>query len=299
MIKPARKSVAIPSNVKNILLSLLGCIITAFSIDCILRPNDLTTSGVTGISIIIEKLTHINYSYINMALTIVVLLITLFTIGKKQVFKILLVSIIYSLILMGFQQIDIKIVTSDKLLAVIYNAVTYGVGVGIVLRCGFSFGGTDTVALVLHKTLFKFTKVSNILLILDAVIIAISAFIFGLETAMYSLVNHIVAIQVINFMLYKIGTKLYRVQIITSQITPLSDYIMNTLGRGITLHKVLGGYTNEEKVQMVTVCSPNEMLKIRNKVATLDCKAFIEVTPVLAVHAEGRRFSSLTKELEK
>lgn len=287
-----------PPYIKNVLLSLLGCIITAFSIDCILKPNDLTTSGVTGIAIIIEKLTNINYSYINMALTIVVLLITLFTIGKKHVLKILFVSVLYSLILMGFQQIDVKIVTSDRLLAVIYNAVTYGVGVGIVLRCGFSFGGTDTLALVIHKTLLKFTKISSILLVIDAVIIVISGFIFGLETAMYSLINHIVAIQVINFMLYKIGTKLYRMEIITTQTEPLSHYIMSDLGRGITLHQVLGGYTKEQKIQIVTVCAPNEMLRIRNKVASLDSKAFIEVTPVLSVHAEGRRFNSLTKEID-
>ncbi len=282
---------------RNLLLSILGCFLTAFSIDCILKPNGLTTSGMTGVSIICERLTGINYSYINMGFTIIILLLTLITLGRKEVLKIIFISLIYSVMLMLFQQIDFEIKTSDRFLAMIYNAVTYGVGVGLVLRCGFTFGGTDTVAKILRKTILKFSSISSILMIIDAIVVIASGFVFGLETAMYSLLNHIIAIKVIEYMIYKIGTQLYHMHIISSSSDIIGRYIMSEFGRGVTLHKVVGGYTMEEKTQVVTVCSPKEMLMIRNMVASIDKAAFIEVIPVLSVHAEGRRFNSLRSDL--
>ena len=49
------------SNIKKVLYETIyltiACIITAFAVNNILRPNGLITSGITGIAIILEKYT--------------------------------------------------------------------------------------------------------------------------------------------------------------------------------------------------------------------------------------------------
>ena len=53
------------ANVKKILFDTLyltiGCFITAFAVNYILKPNGLITSGITGLAILLEKYLQINY----------------------------------------------------------------------------------------------------------------------------------------------------------------------------------------------------------------------------------------------
>ncbi len=50
--------------IKNYIFLVIGCFITAFASNCILKPSGLSTSGITGLSIVIENITGINYTYI-------------------------------------------------------------------------------------------------------------------------------------------------------------------------------------------------------------------------------------------
>ena len=127
----------------NIIYLIIGCIITAFSVNYILKPNGLITSGITGLSIILEKYTHINYSYIYYFITFIILIITYLLMGKKEIMKIIFLSILYPTVLLVMQSIEFKFVENDLLLASIYFSIFYGAGVGMILRRGFSFGGTD------------------------------------------------------------------------------------------------------------------------------------------------------------
>ena len=56
------------NNFKKILYDTLylsvGCFITAFSVNYILKPNGLITSGITGLAIILEKYLLIDYYFI-------------------------------------------------------------------------------------------------------------------------------------------------------------------------------------------------------------------------------------------
>ena len=46
------------------LIVYIGCVIQAFSIVCILKPNNLTVGGITGLSLTIGKLLNFNYTII-------------------------------------------------------------------------------------------------------------------------------------------------------------------------------------------------------------------------------------------
>ena len=71
-----------------------------------------------------------------------------------------------------------------------------GLGVGLVLRSGANTGGTD----ILGQILARYTPLSmgTSLFLVDAVIIAASAFIFSLEMALYAIMTvYIVSVTIV------------------------------------------------------------------------------------------------------
>ncbi|WP_019227269.1 YitT family protein [Sedimentibacter sp. B4] len=274
----------------------IGCLITAFSVNYILKPNGLITSGITGLAIVLEKYLHINYSYIYYFATLIILLITFVLMGKKEIMKIIFLSVLYPTVLLAMQSFEFKFVENDLLLASIYFSLFYGLGVGMILRKGFSFGGTDTLARILNKKAFPSINVSYIMLVLDGFVIITAAFAFGRNIALYSIISQLVITKVCDYIMFGFGTKLYKLEIISSKYEEISKFIMFELGRGVTLINVTGCYTNEEKVQIESVCSPNQAVMIQKLIKQVDSTAFVKVLPVINVWGKGIRFIDISSE---
>ena len=288
-------------NVKTILYNMvylfIGSFITAFSVNCILKPNGLITSGLTGLSIILESIVNINYSYIYYLMTFIVFIVTYFLMGKKEIIKIAFLSVLYPTILLIMQDFEFKFIENDLLLATIYYSIFSGIGIGMILRKGFSFGGTDTIARILHKKLFPSINVSYIMLILDGMVILIAAFAFGRNIALYSVISQFIVAKVCDYVIFGFATKLYKLEIISCKYEEISKYIMFQLGRGVTVFNIKGGYTNVEKVQIESVCSPHQSILIQNYIKENDPSAFVKVMPIISVWGRGHRFKDINKDV--
>lgn len=280
----------------NTIYLIVGCIITAFSVNYILKPNGLITSGITGLAIILEKYININYSYIYYFITFIILIITYLLMGKKEIVKIIFLSVLYPTVLLVMQNFEFKFVEDDLLLASIYFSIFYGIGVGMILRKGFSFGGTDTIARILNKRLFPSVNVSYLMLALDGIVIILSAFAFGRNIALYSVISQIIVTKVCDYIMFGFGTKLYKLEIISSKYEEISSFIMLQLGRGVTVYKTRGGYTNEEKTQIESVCSPHQSILIQKFIKEIDQAAFVKVLPIISVWGKGNRFVDINIE---
>jgi len=287
------KSINIKKLIYDTLYLTVGCLITAFSVNYILKPNGLITSGITGVAIILEKNMHINYSYIYYFLTVIILAITFILMGKKEIFKIAFLSVLYPTVLLLMQNYQFKFVENDLLLASIYFSVFYGIGVGMILRKGFSFGGTDTLARILNKKLFPSINVSYLMLVLDGFVIIIAAFVYGRNIALYSIISQLIVTKVCDYIMFGLGSKLYKLEIISDKFEEISKYIMHDLKRGVTLVNIKGCYTNENKVQLITVCSPIQSIMIQKFIKEKDSKAFVDILPIVSVWGIGNRFINI------
>jgi len=69
---------------------------------------------------------------------------------------------------------------------------------------------------------------------------------------------------------------------------------MFELGRGVTLFKIKGCYTNEEKIQIESICSPNQAVMIQKFIKQNDTTAFVKVLPVINVWGKGIRFIDIS-----
>lgn len=279
--------------IKKYVLMVIGCVITAFAASTILKPNGLCTSGITGLSILLEKVVGINYSYIYYIITFIIIIITLFTLGKKEVMNIIILSVLYPTTLLILEKFKIEFVSDDMFLVVVCFSVLYGLGVGIILRLNFSFGGTDTLSKIIQKNFVPFLNINMVMLILDGIVLILSAFIFGLKVALYGIISQLIFTKVVDYVMFAVGTKLYKHQIISEKYYEISQFIMKDLGRGVTLSQVTGAYTNKNKMQVLCVCSPKESVKIKNFISKIDKNAYVEVLPVVSVWGIGLRFKRI------
>ena len=166
------------------LVLIMGATIVGISVGSVLLPSKLSTGGFTGIATILHYIMKLPASAVLLALNIPIFLLVWKVIGFKYGFR--------SLIGMIFCSLGIKlgeffgVLTTESILAAIYGGILSGLGIALTYRAGGSTGGTDLVAkLVQIKK--PHMNLSEILLIVDGMIIATSAIVFNsIEVALYS-----------------------------------------------------------------------------------------------------------------
>ena len=94
--------------IKQACMLIAGCLCCSISTNWILIPNGLAAPGITGISLTVEHFTGINYSFVYYAITILILITTWFTLGKKDASNIVILSILYPAVLSVLSFVDIQ-----------------------------------------------------------------------------------------------------------------------------------------------------------------------------------------------
>ena len=118
---------------------------------------------------------------------------------------------------------------------------------------GATTGGVDIIAKLINRR-FPHLTVGRLILLSDALVVALSAFAYkNIESALYSVVALYASSRVIDMMLYG-ADKGKIVYIITEEASEMSREIMSLVKRGITVLEVTGAYTGRRlKMLMCTV----------------------------------------------
>lgn len=285
---------SLKENIVDYMFLIIACIIGAFSTTAVMIPNGLTMGGLTGVVRIIQYYIDIDFSLAYYAGAFLILIIVGLSIGFKEAKKILVVTIIYPAVLFIMEKINFQLLEEkDIILAAIFCGVFSGICNGIVFWRGYSFCGTESIAKILKKKVMPQVNISKILLLLDAAIIIVSAFIYGRNIALYALVTQFITTKMIDFVLYGVETKIVQVSIKTTKPDETIKYVMHDLNRGVTSRKIVGEYTGQEKKELVILCSPRESMLLRRFLAEVDPKAFVTVVHVDTVWGAGKGFTEI------
>ncbi len=274
----------------------LGMVILAFAIAAILRPNNLVTGGITGISIIFEKLVGLDYTIGYYILSIAVLVATHIFLGWQESSKIIILSILFPIVLMIFNRFNFDLTHDDLFLASIYYGVIGGIGTGLILKSGFSSGGTDSIGKIVHKRFYPFISINLIMTAIDMAIVLVSLFVYDLRIALYAIITRIVFLKSTDTAIYGFGNKLMKLEIISDKNEEIENYILHDIKRGVSKYNIVGGYSKKPKVKLVTICSPRESMLIKTHIAGCDQSAFVAVLPVSSVWGVGVGFRRIEEE---
>jgi uncharacterized membrane-anchored protein YitT (DUF2179 family) len=266
---------------------ILGCIFIAVGLNMFFKPYTIAPGGLSGLSVVISKLTGLSVSTIMLVIGVPLLLFSIKILGKKDAIKTFIGMILLSFIIKVTEPLASIQATNDILLSAISGGILLGIGLGIVFSVDGSTGGTDLIALMLNR-IFPNMSVSKCLTIIDGMVVLSAGIANGnLETGLYSAIALYIIVKVIDAIISGFDySKAF--MIITTQPEKLRCAIVNDIKRGVTLLDAKGGYTNEEKnILLVVVNKKQQEVQLKKLIKNEDPNAFIIVSEAHEVLGEG------------
>ncbi len=267
-------------NLKNFLQVLLGTSLAVLAMKGFMIPNHFMDGGVTGVSILLQEIIHIKIS------VLVILLNSVFIyLGYKRIGKTFAVQTTIAVIILaaGLLFVNIKPITTDKLLTATFGGILIGTGIGLVIRGGGVIDGAEVIA-VFTRRKTGFSN-SEIIMLINTLIFAVAAFVFNIETAMYSIITYFAATKATDYVVD--GIEEYTaMNIISSRQEEIKNFLVNELGKGITVYKGERGYLpgsfdiKTDCEIIVTIVTRLEIKQIQDNLMEIDPKAFVYVQSV-------------------
>ncbi len=280
---PKKKKKGIRIVIKIIKVILATCLYSA-GVALFLDPNNLAPGGVTGVSVLLNRLIGIETGTLILVLNIPLLIIAWKKFGWRFVagtLSALCLISVFTNILKEFNPI-----TDDLLLAAIAGGICIAVGLGTVLKCGLTTGGTDIVVRLL-RVKKPHLKTGFLFLVVDLIVISGSLLVFrDFEKAMYAVVAIMITSWVLDVVLYgkDEATLIY---IVSDKPEELAKRFMEELDVGVTYLEGVGAYTDKKKKIIMCVVKKRIAPKIEEVVKLEDSSAFMIVTSAKEIFGEG------------
>lgn len=255
-------------------LIIIGVLLAALGLKAFLLPNGFLDGGVTGISLLVNRLTGWSISVLLIVINIPFILLAYQQLSRAFTIKTIaaIVGLASCLVF-----IEVPVITHDKLLIAIFGGFFLGAGIGMSIRGGAVLDGTEVLALFINRK--TVLSVGEVIMYFNVLIFAVAAILINVETAMYALLTYLSASKTVDFVIS--GFEEY---IALTIISEKSELIRKTLTlklrKGVTVFKGKSGYgkrgeVNNEIEIVYTVVTRLEVHKIIDEIEKIDGKAFI------------------------
>lgn len=278
------KKISTKKSVLNYLLITVASAIYSAAVSLFLDPNSLAPGGVTGIAIILNRLIPVETGTLILLINIPVLILGAWKFGLRFSLSTIYCTVLISLftnLLSG-----VKVVTTDPLLAALVGGSLAAVGIGWVFKAGATTGGTDIIIKILRIKM-PHLKTGGLFLAMDAVIVAISAFVFkDIDVALYAGLTVFVISLVLDLVLYgRDEAKLFF--IISDRSEQITRRLLEELDIGVTHMRGAGAFSGKEKQVILCATKKATAPKAEIIVREEDPQAFMIITSATEIYGEG------------
>lgn len=259
-------------------------VVYAAGISLFLDKNGLAAGGVTGISVILNRVTGLETGTLYFLINIPIMIFGAYRFGIKFILKTFLAvscTSVFTNALSRFEPI-----TEDLLLASLAGSFMIAIGIGLIFKAGGTTGGTDIIVKALRAK-YPHIKTGFLFLTIDCVIVASSFFVFkSVDIAMYALLSVIVAGRALDWVLYG-GDEVKLVFIITDSWEKVGLRLMSELDVGVTYLDGKGGYTRRDKKVIMCVAKNQTAPRIEEIIKQEDNRAFMIISSANEIFGEG------------
>lgn len=279
---------------KKIAGVLFGTFCIAAAIAYFIMPAGMVSGGVTGVALALHHFGGLPVSLGVSIFNLLLFLLGFLVFGKTFALNTLAASAAYPLFLAVTEAAARRTgtPTDDIFLCMVFGGILFGLGAGMILRQGASSGGTDILALVLHRKWGL--SLSATLYALDALSVCTQCTFSNPEQILYGLVFIFLYTLVIERIMMQ-GKSSLQIEVISQRWEEINQLILHQFDRGSTLLPAKGGYTQEQRWAVQTVIPQRELFRLKEAILAVDPCAFIVISQVKEVN--GRGFT-LNKHLE-
>ncbi len=300
--KILKKSIPFSHRAKDLGMLVLAVLLYSIGVSFFFGPAGLTPGGLSGIAIALERFEFLPFGKgtIVLILNIPIIILGVVKFGPKF-FATTIVAIVTS---SGMMELWDKLIadfgpgyTVGSLPGAIGGGVLIGLSVGLIMRAGATFGGTDIIVKVLRLK-YKYMQTGTFYLFVDGAVVAFGtvcalfadgAFdlsLFNMEILIYSVLAIFVQSYFANFVLYgSDGARM--IYIITTNEEEIAARINKELHSGVTYLQGKGAYTNNEKQILMCAMRKQQVPGARQIVLQEDPEAFMIVTSASQVLGKG------------
>ena len=274
-----------------------GILLIALGVYFFRFPNNISTGGVTGLAIVLTQIFPLSASTFVLIFNILFLIIGFIVLGKDFGVK----TVYGSLLLSGFLELFDLIfllfkvpegflpLTNEPVLELFFAVALPSVGSAIIFYNRGSSGGTDIVAMILHK--HTSLDSGTALLVSDFALVLLtfynfSARAFSPQTGLLSLCGLVMKSLVIDNVIADINQSKYFL-IVTTHREEVEEYITKKLKRGATVWKCEGAYTHREEWAFVAVMNRYQAYKFRQFIKQVDPMSFTVITNSSEIVGKG------------
>lgn len=288
--------------VRQIGMVFCSAFILAVAVELFIANFGLVSGGVTGISIVLERVFRdftdasgaqiLDAEFWITSLTWIFFFLGLILVGKKFAMNTLLFTIFYPgciYLVESFIKWEVfgGYFTSiaDKsygnyqiglILAAIVGGAMVGLALAIAFKAGSSTGGVDIISFAICK-IFPKIKISRVTLLIDASIVVLGMFV--IQDFVISLLG-IISAAVTSFVLDKVflgGDRAFIAQIVSEKHDDIRSAIRDDMDRTSTIFDCVGGYSGENKKMVMVSFTMSQYAKLMEIIEKIDESAFVTV----------------------
>ena len=264
----------------NLLLIAAGILAAAFGIKGFLLSSSFIDGGVTGVSMLLAKVTPAPLSVWLPLVNAPFVALGYRQMGRAFAIRsaLAIAGLSAALATMHFPD-----VTPDLLLTAVFGGFFIGAGIGLAVRGGAVLDGTEIAALLISRH-SAMVMVGDVILGFNIALFLTAMSILGVEPALYSILTYLAAARTLDFVIY--GLEEYTaITIMSSRSALIRERIVGELERGVTVYKGYGGLTGAEQEILYCVVTRLEIGKVKTIVRAIDEHAFVVSHPL--ADAEG------------
>ena len=274
-------------DVKFFALLNLGLFLTALGTALFKAPNHFAFGGTTGLSVILATLwPQWNVGGFMWLVNAVLVVLGFVFLGVRSmgwtIFSSFALSFYVSLCerLRPLEQP----MTDDVFLELCFAVILPALGAAIVFNIGASTGGTDIIAMILHK--YTSLEIGRALLVSDIGIVLWAAYLYGPSTGLYCILGMILKSTVVDSAIESLNLRKV-CTVVTSNPDGIRKFIVEELHRSATEERATGAFTHEEKWALMTVLTRQQAQMLRNFIRIHDPHAFITIVNSSEIIGKG------------
>lgn len=255
----------------------VGIFIVAIAVYFFLIPSNVVIGSLAGLIMVIAEFIPLKISLLTFIANAILLSIGFLVVGKEFGGKTVYCSVLLSVYLAIFEVVfpNFTSFTDDQLLDALCYMMVVSVGLAMLFNVNASSGGLDIVAKLMNK--FLHIEMGKAMSIAGMVTAASAILVYDSKTLVLSILGTYANGIVIDNFIDGFNRKKH-ICILSKEYEKIQEYIVHELKQGVTLYEAFGGYSNDKKIELVTILDKNSYAKLLQFVHSTDEQAFMTVS---------------------
>ncbi len=255
---------------RNTALILAGVLAAGFGIEGFLVPGGFIDGGVTGVSMLLARLTAIP-----LPVWLPLLNLPFLAVGYRQLGAAFAVrgALAIGALAVALVVVPYPHVTQDPVLEAVFGGFFLGGGIGLAVRGSAVLDGTEIAALLISRR-SHLLKVGDVILAFNVALFLVAMRTLGVEPALYSILTFLAAARTLDFVIYGLE-EFTAVTIFSRESRAIKNALIGDLGRGVSVLRGYGGLSGDEQEVLYCVVTRLEVGRVKTIVRAHDRAAFV------------------------